>query len=67
MLNRPIEIVSADHQDKADVARSIALSWFDQDDVVAIADLNLTAPALAVVEAGRLKRHTTLISGACQC
>ena len=64
VLNRPIEIVSANHQDNADVARSIALSWFDQDDVVAIADLNLTAPALAVVDAGRIKHRTTLISGA---
>ncbi len=64
VLGRPVEIVSADHQDSPDIARTIALRWFDQEDVVAIADLNLTAAALAVVEAGRLRHRTTMVSGA---
>ena len=64
VLGRPVEIVSADHQDSPDIARTIALRWFDQEDVVAIADLNLTAAALAVVEAGRLRHRATMVSGA---
>lgn len=64
VLGRPVEIVFADHQDSPDTARAIALRWFDQDGVVAVADLNLTAAALAVVEAGRSKHRTTMVSGA---
>src|SRR3954462_12356028 len=37
--NLPIEIISADHQNKADIGSSIARRWFDQDGVDAIADV----------------------------
>src|SRR3954468_12455822 len=36
---KKIEIVSADHQNKPDVATSIARRWFDQDGVDMIVDL----------------------------
>src|ERR1700722_5590973 len=36
---QPIELVSADHQHKTDVANSIARHWFDVDGVDVIADM----------------------------
>lgn len=64
VLGRQIQIVSADHQNKADLAKTIALRWFGSENVSAIADLNFTPVALAVVEAGRSAKRITLISGA---
>ncbi len=43
-----VEILSADHQQKPDIASGIARQWFDRDGVDAVADLNNTAVALAV-------------------
>src|SRR5262245_32290107 len=48
VLGRKVEIVAADHQNKADVASSIARRWFDQEGVVAITDVILTSAGLAV-------------------
>ena len=48
-----VEIISADHQNKADVAASIARQWFDVDGVDMITDLNNSAVALAVNEIAR--------------
>ena len=39
VLGKPIQLVSADHQLKADVASNTARKWFDQEQVDVIADL----------------------------
>lgn len=44
----PVELVSADHLNKADVATGIARRWFDQEGVDMIADLQNSAISLAV-------------------
>lgn len=49
LLGRPIEIVSADHQNKVEIASGIAREWFDTKDVEAIFDLANSATALAVM------------------
>ena len=36
VLGKPIEMVSADHQNKADIASNIAREWYDVDNVDAI-------------------------------
>lgn len=59
-----VEIVSADHQQKPDVASGIARQWFDQGGVDAIADLNNTAIALAVGTLAKERDRALLISGA---
>ena len=59
-----VSITSADHQQKPDVASSIARQWFDQGGVDAIADLNNTAIALAAGTIAREKDRALLISGA---
>jgi branched-chain amino acid transport system substrate-binding protein len=61
---KKIEIVSADHQNKPDVATSIARKWFDQDGVDMIVDLTTSSVALAVQEVARGKNKAVLISGA---
>src|ERR1035437_9859280 len=38
VLGKPIELVYADHQNKADIAANKAREWFDQDKVDAIMD-----------------------------
>ena len=59
----PIEIISADHQNKPDVGSNIVRKWFDTEDVDAIADLPVSSIALAAQEIAREKRKTMLISG----
>ncbi|MFO1080239.1 MAG: ABC transporter substrate-binding protein [Reyranellaceae bacterium] len=57
----PIELVSADHQNKADVGASIAKRWFDAEGVDAIVDDPSSAVALAVQNIGREFRKTTMV------
>ena len=59
----PVEVVGADHQNKADVAASIARQWFDVDGVDMITDLNNSAVALAVNEIAREKNKVIVVSG----
>jgi len=64
VLGKPIEVVSADHQNKADVGAAVARQWFDADKVDAIFDLNTSSVALAVQQIGRDKKRLTFMSGA---
>src|SRR3984885_5081625 len=63
-LGKPIQIVSADMQNKPDVASSIARQWFDQDQVDTITDLPVSSVGLAVQQVGKEKRKVLLISAA---
>jgi branched-chain amino acid transport system substrate-binding protein len=60
----PIEIVSADHQNKADVGSNIARQWLDVDQVDLIVDVPNSGVALAVNEIVKEKNKVFLISGA---
>ncbi len=59
-----VEVVAADHQNKADVGASIARKWFDSERVDAIADVPTSSVALAVHEVAREKGKLLLNSGA---
>ena len=61
---KPIEILQADHQNKPDIASSLARKWFDRDNVQAIADGGSSGAALAVQELVRANGRVFLISGA---
>lgn len=63
VLGKQIVIISADHQNKADVASSIARKWFDEEHVDAIADLVSSSTALAVMPVAAEKKRITLLSG----
>lgn len=58
-----IELVSADHQNKADIAASKAREWLDREKVDAIADLTNSAAALAVQKLMKEKGGVALFSG----
>ncbi|HIJ37644.1 MAG TPA: ABC transporter substrate-binding protein [Rhodospirillaceae bacterium] len=59
----PVELVSADHQSKADIASAIARKWYENEEVDAIADLVTTAAARAVREVAKEKGKVDLDSG----
>lgn len=60
----PIELVSADHQNKADIAANKARQWGDTDEVDAFAELVTTSVALAVFEVAKQQNKIALVSGA---
>ncbi len=62
VLGKKIEFVSADHQNKADIAANKAREWFDSNQVDVIADLSTSSTALAVMEIANQKNKVTLIS-----
>src|SRR5205085_10100816 len=59
-----VEIVSADHQNKADVGSQIARQWYDSDKVDVIVDVPNSGVALAVNQITRDKGKAFLVSGA---
>ena len=59
-----VEIVSADHQNKADVGSAIARQWYDVDKVDVIVDVPNSGVALAVNQITRDKGKALLVSGA---
>ena len=63
-LGVPVEIVSADHQNKPDVGADIARRWFDNESVDAIMDLPNSAVALAVLTIATEKNKAVIGSGA---
>lgn len=58
-----VTVVSADHQNKPDVASTIARQWYDQDGVDLILDVPTSSAALAVSEITREKDKIVMISG----
>jgi branched-chain amino acid transport system substrate-binding protein len=60
----PVEIVSADHQNKPDVGSNVAREWYDTKNVDAIVDVPTSSVALAVSAVTRDKNKVLLASGA---
>ncbi len=59
-----VEIVSADHQNKGDIAANKAREWFERDKVDVVSELVTTSVALAVQKIAKEKNRIALISGA---
>jgi branched-chain amino acid transport system substrate-binding protein len=64
VAGRSIEVLSADHQNKADVGAAIARRWFDNENVQLILDVPNSSVALAVNEVAREKNKVLIGSGA---
>ena len=64
VLGAPIEVLTADHQNKADIAASKANEWADVNGVDMINDLVTSSVALAVAGVGAEKGVVTMVSGA---
>ena len=63
-LGVPVEIISADHQNKPDIGADIARKWFDNESVDVIMDLPNSAVALAVLTIATEKNKAVIGSGA---
>jgi branched-chain amino acid transport system substrate-binding protein len=61
--NMKVEVVFADHQNKADVGSNVARQWYDVDKVDVIVDVPNSAVALAVNQITREKGRVFLASG----
>src|SRR5215831_10813137 len=59
VLGQKIELVTADHQNKPDLATSIARRWYDSDGVDMTTELTTSSVALAVQELSKEKRRST--------
>ena len=64
MFGKPIEVVFADHQNKADVGAAKAREWFDTNGVDLIADLSNSGVALAVAAVAKEKKRHIIVNGA---
>jgi branched-chain amino acid transport system substrate-binding protein len=60
---KPVEVISADHQNKPDVGSSIARNWYDTEKVDTIMDVPTSSIALAVAGISRDKNKTFIVSG----
>src|SRR6185437_5941317 len=53
VLGAPIEVVSADHQNKVDIASATAREWFENQHVDALMDVAASATALAAIDVAK--------------
>ena len=64
VLNRPIEVLSADHQNKADVASSKAREWIDKDGLSMLIGGTNSGTALAMSKVTTEKKRPFIAIGA---
>jgi branched-chain amino acid transport system substrate-binding protein len=64
VLGQKIEMVTADHQNKPDLAVSIARRWYDTENVDMITELTTSSVALAVQELSKEKKKIDIVVGA---
>ena len=64
VLDAPVEVVTADHQNKADIASNIARQWYDTDQVDTIMELTSSSVGLAVQALSLEKKKITINTGA---
>jgi branched-chain amino acid transport system substrate-binding protein len=63
VLGQKIELVTADHQNKPDLASAIARRWYDAEGVDMITDLNNSSVALAVQQIAADKKKIDIVVG----
>jgi branched-chain amino acid transport system substrate-binding protein len=64
VLGKPIELITADHQNKPDLATAIARRWYDTENVDMITELTTSSVALAVQELSKDKKKIDIVVGA---
>jgi len=64
VLGRPIELLTADHQSKTDIASGIVRDWLDNQDVQAIFDLQVSSVALATIALVQKANKVAVVSSA---
>jgi len=63
VLDRPIEVLSADYQNKVDIASTRAREWYDRNNVEMIIESTDSASALALQKLGESKKKVTIFAG----
>jgi branched-chain amino acid transport system substrate-binding protein len=63
VLGKPVEVIAADHQNKADIASAKAREWFEAGNVDAILDVAASATALAAMDVAKQKNKIIVMSG----
>ncbi len=63
VAGKPIEIVSADHQNKSDIGVEIARKWYDVEKVDAIFDISNSGVGLAVMSITKDKNKIVVLGG----
>jgi branched-chain amino acid transport system substrate-binding protein len=63
-MKRQIEVLSGDHQNKADLGANVAREWIDRNNVEAIIDVPNSSVALAVRNLVQQNNKVLLVSGA---
>ena len=63
VLGAPIEVLSADHQNKPDIASATARQWFDTQQVDALLDVAASATALAAIDVAKAKHKIIILNG----
>ncbi|MDR2990406.1 MAG: ABC transporter substrate-binding protein [Burkholderiaceae bacterium] len=64
VLGQPIELVTADHQNKADIAASKAREWIDTDGVTMLFGGTNSGTALAMAKVAEEKKRVFFVNGA---
>ncbi|MDB5656367.1 MAG: putative branched chain amino acid periplasmic binding protein of transporter, partial [Tardiphaga sp.] len=64
VLGKKIELITADHQNKPDLAVSIARRWYDVEGVDMITELTASSVALAVQELSQQEKKIDIVVGA---
>jgi branched-chain amino acid transport system substrate-binding protein len=64
VLGHKIELITADHQNKPDLATAIARRWYDTEGVDMITELTTSSVALAVQELSNDKKKIDIVVGA---
>jgi len=63
VLGRPIEVLTADYQNKVDVTGTRAREWYDRNNVQMIIESTDSASALALQKLGESKKKITIFAG----
>jgi len=64
VLDRPVEVLTADHQNKADVAGSKAREWMDKENLAMLVGGTSSGTALAMAGVAKEKKRPFLVIGA---
>ena len=63
VLGKPIEVIAADHLNKADIASAMAREWFNNQHVDALMDVAASATALAAIEVAKSNNKIVVLNG----
>lgn len=63
LLGKPVELMVADHQNKADLAASKAREWFDQRDMQMLVGGTTSSTGLAMAKVAEEKKRLIIVNG----